>query len=106
MQNFLTKYHTWIVVATAAILAGVQIVLGVPVPDYVYTLLASVGITSVRVTFQQVQGVSGWKTYAVAAGEAAVAGARAYGIQVPYEVDAILVSLAGGTMANAIKKSS
>lgn len=105
MQAFLTKYHIWVVVAATAAIAGAQIILGVPVPDYVYTMLASLGIVSVRVSFQQTAGVVGWKTYALAGGEAILGGLRAYGIQVPLEVDGILVSLAGGTMVTAMQKA-
>lgn len=106
MKDFLNKNHTLIVAIVAALCAGAQVVLGFPIPDYVYSLLAALGITSVRVTYFQAQGVGGWKTYALAGGEAILAGLRASGVDVPVEVDAILVSLAGGTMASAIKKSS
>jgi hypothetical protein len=106
MQKFITKYHSYIVALTAFAAVVFQFLTGIAVPEFVYSALASVGIVSVRVTVTQADGVGGWKTYALAAGEGLLAAARAFGIDIPYEVDAMLISLAGGTVVQAIKKSA
>ena len=106
MQKFITKYHSYIVAFTAFAAVVFQLLTGIAVPEFVYSALASVGIVSIRVTVTQADGVSGWKTYALAAGEGVLAALRAWGIDIPYEVDAMLITLAGGTVAQAVRKSA
>lgn len=104
MTDFLKKYHTYIVALVAAATIAFQVMTGTPVPEFVYTLFAAIGITSVRVTIAQVGSTTGWKTYLLAGGLAVTAGLRAYGINIPIEVDATIAALAGVTLTNGVKK--
>lgn len=104
MSDFLKKYHTYIVALVAAATVAFQIFTGLDVPEWVYSLLGAVGITSARITIKQVGSTTGWKTYMLAGALAITAGLRAYGIAIPVEIDAAIATLAGVTLTNGVKK--
>lgn len=104
MNNFISKYHTYLVAAVAAATVLFQVLTGTEVPNFVYEIEAAIGLGSVRVGMTQVGSTTGWKTYALAGALAVTAGLRAYGIDLPLQVDGFIVSLAGASIASAAQK--
>lgn len=105
MSKFLTKYHTYIIALIAFATVLVQAVWGIQIPTYVYDIEAALGLGSIRITTAQVTGSSGAMTFLVAGALGVLAAVRAWGIDVPQEVDVMVASLGGVTMTNAIKKA-
>lgn len=108
MTDFIKKYHTYIVATVAFLTVAFQVATGTQVPEFVYGLEGAIGLGSVRVTMQQTSysGASGWKTYALAIALGTIAALRAFGINIPLEVDGVIASLATATLASASKKEA
>lgn len=103
-QDVVSKYGIWLAVAGAATTAVLQY-FGIMIPEWVYAFEGALGLTAVRTTVSiENQIGTGWKTYASALVIALLAGAQAYGIDIP-EWAYSLPAMAGlGSLHVAVKK--
>lgn len=105
IQKILSQYGIYISVLAAVATAVLQY-FGIMVPDWAFALEGALGLTAVRTTVDVTgaTGVTGWKTYASAAVVAALAGAQAYGFDIPDWVYSLPAMAGLGSLHVAVKK--
>ena len=65
-MDFFKGKKTYIIVAVFVLAMIIPAATGFVVPDYVYGILAALGLGAVRLGMQAISGNKGWKTYAAA----------------------------------------
>lgn len=100
----ISKYGTYFSIAAAVLTAGYQAYSGEAVPEWVYAIIGSLGLSVFRTTVSVNGAGDGWKTHAASVALAIGAGLQAAGIDVPDWSYAIAASAGLGSLRIAVKK--
>lgn len=85
-MEFLKGKKTYIIAILFLLAVIVPVAVGVQVPEWVYGVLASLGIVALRAAVADVSGNQGWRTYAAAIVVAGVSIAQALGVPLPLDL--------------------
>lgn len=105
--DFLKGNRTYVIIGAFGVLAVLMLFFGVAIPEYVFAMLAAVGLGFLRAGIAEVSGNKGWKTYVAVIATVAIAILRAAGVALPAEtIYAILGAIGVVGVRNAVAKIS
>ena len=94
-MEFLKGKKTFITLALFAILAVVSLIVNVEVPDFVYVILAGLGLGFLRSAVTHLSGNSGWKTYVAVVATVTLGILQAIGIVLSPEILGTIYTILG-----------
>ena len=74
------------IIAILFLVFALLIAFQIAVPEFVYAILAAIGLSTFRLAIAEISGNTGWKTFAAAGIVFVIAILNALGIVLPYDV--------------------